>query len=141
MFLSEHPLIICDSQNIASKFVIHATHFPDDIAIVEDGTCVTYGWLLRHAHALAVHLRSEHQPGAVVAIHGRRNVDTPLAMIACLLANITFVVIDAAYVQQRILDILMLSGARTLLHAELGEELRRAIAASGISACPIRRGS
>lgn len=124
--------IRCDSRNIAARFVDHATRFPNAIAIIEGDTRVTYGALLARAQALASRLRVENEPGAVVAIHGRRNINTPLAMIGCLLANITFVVIDAVYVQQRIIDILLLSGARTLLHGRLDVELAGAVAALGV---------
>jgi len=128
----------CDKRNIAACFLAHARRFPDDLAIVDDGVRVTYGQLLRQALALARTLRQGHAPGDVVAIHGQRSRDTPVAMIACLLANLTFVVIDAAYRQQRILDMLALSRARTMLHYQVDQSLADAIAAHGVPCQPIR---
>lgn len=139
-FVAGPHSITCDHRNIATKFVIHAFRHPNDLAIVDDGICMTYGELFQRASALAVGLRSEHRPDAVVAIHAHRDMNTPLAMIACLFANVTFVVIDASYVQQRILDILKLSGAKTLLHGDLDDGLRSSIACLGVEMRPIHRG-
>ncbi|MGY4368178.1 amino acid adenylation domain-containing protein [Bradyrhizobium sp. LB1.3] len=100
------------TQNIALEFVNQARINPEAIAIVCENETINYGDLLALASTNASLLRNLAQcKSGPVAILGTRSVETPLAMLSCLLAKLPFVILDTAYPKERILDILRISSA------------------------------
>ena len=109
---------------IVKAFVDISTQTPDLLAIASENKNVTYGQLINLAsslaHELQVHIKV---PGQCVAIIGERAIETPLAMIACLLSGIPFVVIDKAYPDNRIASICKIAGAVAILHSRSNQSL------------------
>src|SRR6478609_8073400 len=92
------------TQNIALAFVNQARRHPEAIAIVCENETISYGDLLALARTNAALLRNlAHCKSGPVAILGTRSVETPLAMLSCLLAKLPFVILDTAYPKERIL--------------------------------------
>lgn len=104
---------------ILSAFVDISTQTPNLVAIVSEKKTITYGELISLANSLAYALQKQIKvSGQIVAIIGEREIETPLAMIACLLAGIPFVVIDKTYPENRIASICKIAHAVALLHCK-----------------------
>lgn len=110
---------------ILKKFVAISTQTPDLWAIASENKNVTYGQLINLASSLAHELQLQIKvPGQCVAIIGEREIETPLAMIACLLAGVPFVVIDEAYPDNRIASICKIAGATAILHRKSNQSIQ-----------------
>lgn len=94
--------------NISNRFIWHACQQPDAIAIHHNGKSISYAELDKLSHSLAMHLLAEvnasqsTNSSQIIAIHGKRNANLIVSMIACARANLTFAVLDAAYPDSRI---------------------------------------
>lgn len=109
----------CHTANIAARFVECATLNPGATAIVDQHGRLTYGEVLTHARAVTFDLiRQKAGADHVAAIVAERGRHVPLGMIACLLANIPFVVIDPAYPVERATVLIALAKATLILSCE-----------------------
>lgn len=110
---------------VLKAFVDISTQSPDLLAIASENKNVTYGQLINLACSLAHELQVKIKvPGQCVAIIGEREIETPLAMIACLLAGIPFVVIDKAYPENRIASVCKIAGAVAILHRKSNQSMQ-----------------
>jgi len=121
-----------DDPCIHQLFERQAAADPDRVAVVCGGAALSYGELDRRsnqvAHFLLAACRAER---AMVGIFLRRTVDMLAALLGILKAGKTYVPLDPAYPQDRILRILAASRAELVLtDRALGERLASAPCAS-----------
>ncbi|MEA2700909.1 MAG: hypothetical protein QOI66_5180, partial [Myxococcales bacterium] len=88
---------------------------PDAIAIVGLATRLTYGQLEGRTRHLARRLAAHTAPASLVAIYGKRDANTVVAMLACLRAGRAFAVLDSSYPAQRLTQLLSELAAPPLL--------------------------
>ncbi len=106
---------------LGERIVKMASVYPDFPAVCSDDATLTFGALLKQSLSLAHVLQARiGDAGEAVAILGQRRVETPLAMVACLLAGVPFLVIDASYPLRRVIDLWQLSNCAALLYCEQG---------------------
>lgn len=93
--------------NICNRFIRHADQQPDAVAIYHNGKSISYAELDKLSHSLAMRILDEvnasqfTNSSQIIAIHGKRNANLIVSMIACARANLTFAVLDAAYPDSR----------------------------------------
>ncbi len=88
--------------HICDRFIINARSTPYSIAISDKKGTFTYAKLHSLARSLAHIITHNVFPGEPIVILGSREMETPLAMIASLIAGVPFAVIDSSYPHDRI---------------------------------------
>jgi amino acid adenylation domain-containing protein len=87
-------------------FEAQAQHAPERLAVVDDEGAWTYGELAAQSNRLAHYLlASGVSPDGVVAIYAHRNAPLAVAVLGVLKAGAAFTILDPAYPEQRLLDI------------------------------------
>lgn len=95
----DYPLDTCLHEHIRE----HCLHAPDQVAVVFEGTSLTYAQLDRQSDQLAIHLRGLGvQPNVLVAICAERSVELVVALLAVLKAGGAYVPVDPDYPEDRI---------------------------------------
>lgn len=107
--LQKNDLRICDA------FLRTAQDSPNTVALREGQECKTYAELERASRALAGQLSDAIPAHSVVAIHGKRNSHLVIAILACARADMTIAVLDSAYPESRILQMLAIIQPALLL--------------------------
>ncbi|MGY0487949.1 amino acid adenylation domain-containing protein [Streptomyces sp. WG-D5] len=80
-----------------------AARTPDAVALVHDGTVLTYGQLNARANQLARHLQSlGAAPGRLVAVSVPRSVELIVSLLAVLKSGAAYLPLDPDYPQQRL---------------------------------------
>ncbi|HEY8602499.1 MAG TPA: amino acid adenylation domain-containing protein, partial [Thermomicrobiales bacterium] len=105
----------------APLFETVATRVPDAVAVVCDGSALTYGELNERANRLAHHLRAHGVgPDRLVAICVERSPEMVVALLGVLKAGGAYLPLDPAYPPERLAYMLADSGAAIILaHAQL----------------------
>ena len=98
------------------QFEAQAAATPDTIAAVCEDDWVSYGELNRRANRLAHALAEQSLPSeSVVALYGERNIDFLAGMLGIFKAGCAYLPLDPRYPEQRLRQILELSGASVLV--------------------------
>ncbi|WP_433635017.1 non-ribosomal peptide synthase/polyketide synthase [Nocardia sp. CA-120079] len=114
---SAHTAFVAEM--LLDEFEQQAAATPDDIALVCDGTTMTYGELDRTTNQLARHLIATGVgPESLVALAIRRSIDLVVAMYAVLKAGGAYVPIDPDHPAQRIAHIIDTAAPIALLTIE-----------------------
>jgi amino acid adenylation domain-containing protein len=88
------------------RFEAHAQATPERIAVIADGTAVTYGELEERANRIASHLQSRGAgPEKLVALCLERSADLVASILAIAKAGAAYVPLDPAYPAARIANI------------------------------------
>jgi amino acid adenylation domain-containing protein len=100
-------------ETIASLFLARASESPDAVALVREGTRVTYAELRDRAEAIAGKLAALGvAPGAIVGLVVERTEDAVAALLAVLLAGGAYLPIDPRYPDERVRLMLADAGVR-----------------------------
>lgn len=116
----EYPLY----ENIIEPFIAAAERWPEAIAVVCEGTRVSYKKLHRDSDKLAGHLveKLKTKKGDLVGLMMHRSTDMMTALVAILKAGAAFVPIDPSLPADRVSYILEDTGLRILLSQDLYED-------------------
>jgi len=88
---------------VDALFERRAAATPDATAVVFDGSALTFGELDAEADRLARHLRDRGvRPGSVVAVHLRRSLSLPVALLAVLKAGAAYLPLDPQLPAERL---------------------------------------
>jgi aspartate racemase len=97
-------------------FAEHATANPDAIAVVCDGTTLTYGELDRRSNQLAHYLHAlGAKPEVPIGLCIERSLDMIVGLLAVLKAGAAYLPLDPSYPKQRLGYMLQDSGARLVV--------------------------
>ncbi len=104
-------------QTIQALFQQQVERSPDQVAVVFEGTRLTYGQLNEQSNQLAHYLLEHYQvgPDELVALCLERSMEMIVAILAVLKAGGAYVPIDAAYPEERIGYMLQDTKARVVL--------------------------
>ena len=119
------PVSDLQDRCIHELFSDQAQRTPDAIAVVCEGSCLTYQALDARANQLAHHLRSLGAgPDTLVAICMERSLEMITGLLGILKAGGAYVPIDPSYPRERLSYLLLDSGASVLLVNRAVAELR-----------------
>lgn len=94
-------------KRITDRFVAQAALAPDSIAVSSAAGDLTYRCLRDRAMSLAHRIRGTHDPAArCIAVIAERSTDFVVAVLASCLSGATFVVLDGAYPDARLKQLL-----------------------------------
>lgn len=93
--------IIYETQRIETAFLFKASTNPNAIAILGQGSKLSYGELEIKTRSFAESLRRS-RPAGPVCIYAKRSVEMIISAIACSRAGYPFAILDAAYPAERI---------------------------------------
>ncbi|WP_447007588.1 amino acid adenylation domain-containing protein [Saccharothrix isguenensis] len=102
---------------LVSRIEAQAARTPDAVAVIYDGTTLTYAELDRRATALARRLRADNA-GDVVAVAVPRSVELVVALLGVLKSGAAYLPLDLDYPAERIEFMLADSGATTVVCPE-----------------------
>ena len=83
-----------------------ARRFPDNLAVADSQTHLTYAEMFARVRALAARITAETAPGELVGILLPTSADYPIAMLACLAAGRPFVPLDLHYPRAWLADVM-----------------------------------
>ncbi|MGQ5640569.1 MULTISPECIES: amino acid adenylation domain-containing protein [unclassified Streptomyces] len=107
---------------VLERIVAQARTTPEAVALVADGTELTYRALLARAWAMAGHLRSAGVTReSLVGIHLPRSADLVVAVLATWLAGGAYVPLDPEYPRARLEHVIGDSGLRVVVSTRAGE--------------------
>ena len=104
-------------ETIVSLFEKQVTAIPNQVALVYEGSALTYKELHECSNRVARLLRQQHHagPGKVIGIIAERSEQMVIGLLGILKSGAAYLPIDPAYPAERINYMLMDSGAITLL--------------------------
>lgn len=103
------------------RIVDRARRVPDAVALICDGTEMSYGQLLDRAAAMAGHLRSAGVTGeSLVGIHLPRSAELVVAVLATWLAGGAYVPLDPEYPKARLDHVIADSGLSVVVSTRDG---------------------
>ncbi|MFG3242565.1 amino acid adenylation domain-containing protein [Streptomyces sp. NPDC048157] len=123
-WLEERGGLAADAVTGASalgRIVDRARRAPDAVALVCDGTELSYRQLLARAGAMAAHLRSVGVTGeSLVGVHLPRSADLVVAVLATWLAGGAYVPLDPEYPRARLEHVIADSGLSVVVSTRDG---------------------
>ncbi len=130
----ERELALLWSRAAHERFQERARTNPERTAVADDGHSWTYGELERASNRLAGHLRARGVGEEdVVAIYAQRSASLPWALLGVWKAGAAFVVLDCAYPESRLVEVVRQARPRGALHLRAagaaGPELQKELAA------------
>ncbi|OKI59783.1 peptide synthetase [Streptomyces sp. CB00072] len=106
---------------IADLFEAQAARTPEAVAVVGDGTALSYAALDARANRLANHLiASGVEPGSAVAVLQERSVDLVVSLLAVAKTGAAYVPLDSRYPAPRLELIVEETGCHTVLTDRAG---------------------
>ncbi|MET7712475.1 amino acid adenylation domain-containing protein [Streptomyces sp. NPDC005407] len=103
---AQGPVRPIRESTVVAEFEARVQESPDSVAVVVDGVGTSYAELNAGANRLAALLRRRGvEPGALVGLCLRRNVDVPTAMLAVLKTGAAYVPLDPAHPPGRVAEI------------------------------------
>lgn len=107
---------------ISDQFVIAAKQSASKVGIEFEGQSFTYGELDADSLALSQALSDALPAQSVVGVYARRSASLVVAMLACARADMIFVVLDSAYPQKRIQQMLDIAQPTLILGTDIKGE-------------------
>jgi amino acid adenylation domain-containing protein len=107
---------------IYAAFLAACRRTPHATAIVHLDSQYSYKQVEHASRALAIQLLTRHRKEDVVGICSRRSPEVIVGMLACLRTGIRFAVLDFAYPEARLQDLLSVAQPTTLLCAGMSQE-------------------
>ena len=94
------------------------------VAIIDGQTSLTYAELEARSNQLSHHfISSGVQPQEVVAIYGERSASLVIAILGILKAGAAFLILDPAYPAKRLINYLVQSKTKALLHINTTDDI------------------
>ncbi len=106
-------------------FEVQAKHFPDSVAVVFEGQCLSYRELNQRANQLAHHLNTRGVgPETLVGLYMERSLEMLVGLLGILKAGGAYVPLDPNFPKERLKFILQDAQANVLLtQSQLSKEL------------------
>ncbi|HEX8345327.1 MAG TPA: amino acid adenylation domain-containing protein, partial [Actinoplanes sp.] len=128
------PATVLPSETVVDLIARQVDRAPEAVAVIADGTTVSYGELAERAGRMATRLlAADVRPGAVVAVCASPSPDQVVALVGVLLAGARYLPLDPDHPADRLAYLLTDSGAAVVLADPAGAERlpdlgRRAVA-------------
>lgn len=124
-----NPMGLHEKMGIAGKILTNGKLFCDRPALSVDGETWTYGELVHAAQQLATLLPKYEKglPQPVTAIMAHRASSAYVGVLACLISGNTYVPLNTTQPARRILEVLLRSGAGSLIKSNLSSEILKQV--------------